>query len=175
MENKGALTDQGIAVKNAGIVILNSYIPMLFERLGFTVEKKFVDTEAQYEAVKCLQYLAMGEAATPKDNLSLNKVMCGLSTETVVRFGKVTAEQETLMESLMAGVIRHWERIGNTTADGLRMQFFFRNGILAASDDQWQLAVDKANYDIILHQSPFTFSIIRFPWMDRPLHVKWPK
>jgi len=68
-----------IIIKNAGLVLLSSYLPMLFERTGLTKERQFTDTEAQAKAVHYLHYLATGESRAENTFLTLNKVFCGLA------------------------------------------------------------------------------------------------
>ncbi len=51
MERQSDLLQQGIMVHNAGLVLLNAYMPMLFERLGLIKNNAFVSVEAQTDAV----------------------------------------------------------------------------------------------------------------------------
>ncbi|MDB5013029.1 MAG: hypothetical protein JWQ25_1231 [Daejeonella sp.] len=57
------LTDKGhaaIPVKNAGIVLLSTYVSMLFERMGFTEGNSFKTNKHQLDAVYYLQYVITG-------------------------------------------------------------------------------------------------------------------
>ena len=48
-----------------------------------------------------------------------------------------------------------------------------RNANLVEKNDFWELTVEKRAYDLLIHKSPFSFAIIKYPWMEKPLHVVW--
>jgi hypothetical protein len=165
----------GIPVRNAGMVLIASYIPMLLDRLELTRDKKFLDTTAQCSAVHYLQYVVTGISSTEESLLPLNKLFCGLPMSYPVPDGIIiTNEQVTLIEGLIKAVIGYWPAIGNTSIDGLRGNWLVRDGLLVELDERWELTVEKRAYDLLIHKSPFSFSIIKYPWMDKPLHVQWP-
>ncbi|HET6991708.1 MAG TPA: contractile injection system tape measure protein, partial [Bacteroidia bacterium] len=168
--NKG-----GIAVKNAGIVLLNNYIMRLFERLEIIQNRKFVNKEAQLDAVHYLQYIITGLCHTEESFLPLNKVMCGLSLSQPVQSGlAISDEHKKIIKGLVQAAISHWPNIGDTSIDGFRGNWLVRDGLLVEQEDKWELTVDKRPYDILIYKSPFSFSIIKYQWMDKPLHVNWP-
>jgi hypothetical protein len=174
-QNPKTNLNTGIVVRNAGIVILNNYFVMLFERLDLLHEKKFTSLENQSKAAQFLQYLATGLSNTEEIDLPLNKVLCGLPlTSTIPDTIDIAAENQVLINSLLQAVISYWSVIGNSSLDGFRGNWLVRNGILTESTDKWELTVDKRAYYILIHKSPFSFSIIKFPWMEKPLHVTWP-
>jgi hypothetical protein len=165
----------GIPVRNAGMVLIASYIPILFERLGLTRDKKFLDTSAQSNAVHYLQYVVSGLGSTEESLLPLNKVLCGLPLSYPVPDGiTITGEQVNLIQGLIQAVIGYWPAIGSTSIAGLRGNWLVRDGLLVELDERWELTVEKRAYDLLIHKSPFSFSIIKYPWMDKPLHVQWP-
>ena len=169
-----ALQEQ-ILSKNAGLVILNTYIPALLERLELITSHQFVTPTAQEKAVFCLQYLVTGLTDTDEKFLTLNKIFCGLPLTTPLQISSITltkAEQQ-LMESLFQAVIAHWPAIGSTSIEGFRGNWLVRDGMLLENEDRWELTVEKRAYDLLLNQSPFSFSILKFPWMPKPLHVTW--
>lgn len=174
-QNQKNNLNTGIVVRNAGIVILNNYFVMLFERLDLLREKKFTSPENQSKAVQFLQYLVTGLSNTEEIDLPLNKVLCGLPlTSTIPDTIDITAENQVLINSLLQAAISYWSVIGDSSLDGFRGNWLVRNGILTESTDKWELTVDKRAYDILIYKSPFSFSIIKFPWMEKPLHVTWP-
>ena len=166
---------EGIPVRNAGIVILNNYIPMLFERLHFLEDRNFTNVENQKKAVQYLQYVVTGLTETEEAYLPLNKVLCGLSvTDSIPDTIEISETDKTIMQELLKAVISHWPEIGSTSIDGLRGNWLVRDGILVELTDKWELTVEKRAYDILINRSPFSFSIIKYPWMSKPLHVNWP-
>jgi hypothetical protein len=165
---------EGITVKNAGVVILNSYIPLLFERMELTRDGQFVNETAQNDAVHFLQYLVTGATATEEFLLPLNKILCGMDLEEPVTDGIIlNSEQEEMMEGLIYGVINHWPDAGSNSVDGLRGNWLVRNGLLRKDENGWELTVERKAYDLLLMRAPFSFSLIKFPWMPKPLSVKW--
>ncbi|WP_310557537.1 contractile injection system tape measure protein [Flavobacterium sp.] len=166
---------EGIAIKNAGIVILNAYISMLLERLDLLEKNKFKTKESQLQGVHYIQYLATGLSKTEESSLSLNKVFCGLPLAIPVGDGiEITDNHKNLMDGLINAAISHWSAIGDCTVNGFRGNWLVRDGLLVEKEERWELIVDKKVYDLLIHKSPFSFSIIKYSWMLKPLHVIWP-
>ncbi len=164
-----------IIIKNAGMVLLNTYFPMLFERMKILKDNDFKHLEDQLNAVHYLQYIVTGQEYTEESFLPLNKVLCGSHPTTPVLDGvELSSSECELMEGLLQAAIEHWSAIGESSLNGFRGNWLVRDGILEESEDRWQLTVEKRAYDLLIHQSPFSFSIIKYPWMKKPLHVKWP-
>jgi Contractile injection system tape measure protein len=165
----------GITVKNAGLVLLNNYIKILFERLGILKDQQFKDKASQLDAVHYMQYVVTGLTKTEETLLPLNKLLCGLSLETPIMDGiSLTEEQKKLINSLIKAAIDHWPSVGNTSINGFRGNWLVRDGLLIEKEERWELTVEKRVYDLLIHKSPFSFSIIKYPWMNKPLHVTWP-
>jgi len=165
---------EGIVVKNAGLVLVNNYIPVLFERLGLVENKTFIHTDAREKAVHYLQYVVTGLNGTEEYLLPLNKVMCGLPLVHPIDYGiEIIEEHHDIIEGLVKAMIAHWPSIGNNSVYGFRGNWLVRDGLLTELDDKWELTVEKRAYDVLLNKSPFSFSIIKHPWMDKPIHVTW--
>ncbi len=166
---------EGVTVSNAGVVMLASYIELLFERLHLTEAKQFTTESAQLDAVHYLQYLVTGKTQTEEHFLVLNKILCGMSPSQPVAEGIFISQEETnLIEGLVEAVIGHWPAIGDSSVEGFRGNWLVRDAVLVETPERWELTVEKRAYDLLINQSPFSFSIIRFPWMKKPLHVIWP-
>lgn len=168
------LPASGIPVKNAGIVILNSYLPILFERLELISNNKFKTIDTQIASVHYLHYLATGLQSLAEYMLPLNKVMCGLPISDTITDGITISEADTnLINGLINAAISHWPSVGKTSIDGFRGNWLIRDGILTETEDKWELTVEKRAYDLLLNRSPFSFYIIKYQWMPKPLHVIW--
>lgn len=165
----------GIAVTNAGLVILASYFPLLLERLGLITQGAFVSEEAQKNAVHYLQYVATGMGHTEEMHLPLAKVLAGMHPSQPVEDGIAITESEiALIEGMIHTITtQHWSSIGESSIEGFRGNWLARNGLLIEESDRWELVVEKRPYDLLLNRSPFSFSIVKNPWMNRPLHVQW--
>ena len=165
---------ENTVIKNAGLVILNNYLELLFERLHLTSNKQFTSAENQRKAVHYLQFLVTGLSNTEDTISPLNKVLCGLSvTQTVPNGITIFDEEKELIHGLIQAAIGHWPSIGETSVNGFRGNWLVRDGLLQEMEDRWELTVEKRAYDLLLHKSPFSFSIIKYPWMEKPLHVIW--
>jgi len=171
---ESTITKETIPIRNAGLVLINNYLTMLFVRLGLTNDQGFIDTEAQLRAVHYLQYFVTGLTHTEEHLLPLNKVLCGLALAQPVADGIIVSDEyKNLIEGLIKAMIGQWPVIGDSSVDGFRGNWLVRDGLLSETEDRWELTVEKRAYDILLQQSPFSFSIIKYPWMDKPLHVNW--
>ncbi|RMA64809.1 contractile injection system tape measure protein [Ulvibacter antarcticus] len=167
--------NDSISIKSAGLVLIQSFFPMLFERLGLTQDNAFINKENQMDACRYLQYLATTDANVEESYLPLNKVLSGLSVNDPVfpDLDLIQADKD-LMEGLIQAAIGHWTAIGETSNLGFRGNWLVRDGILTELEDRWELTVEKKAYDLLISKAPFAFSIIKFPWMQKPIHVNWP-
>ena len=162
-------------VNNAGLVVLQGYINPLFERVGLVSEGKFISIESQRRAVHVLQYLATGHCGTEEQHLVLNKIICGLDLYVPVEYSiGITEYEQDTCHSLIGSVIDYWSVLGKSSIDGFRGNWLVRDGTLTESKDHWDLIVDKRAYDILLGKSPLSYSVIKMPWMQKPIYVTWP-
>ena len=169
------MLEEGVTIHNAGLVMLQSFFPMLFERLGIADGREFFSQEEQEAAVHYLQYIVTGETDTEEHFLVLNKVLCGLDVAAPIKESiEISDEDKQLIEGMIQSVIYHWSAIGSSTVDGFRGNWLVREGILKETEDRWELTVEKRPYDVLMMKSPLSFSIIKMPWMKKPIHVIWP-
>jgi len=167
--------ENAIAIPNAGLVLLNSYIPLLFERLGLTANGQFSSSTHQMDAVHYLQFLATGLSETEEHYVPLNKVLCGLAVTTPIASGiTISEENKALMHGLLQAAIGHWPAIGDSSIVGFRGNWLVREGLLNEEANHWTLRVEKRPYDLLINKAPFSFSIVHFPWMPKTLQVNWP-
>lgn len=175
MSNTTETVKEGIPVKNAGLVLINHYLPMLFQRLGLTDAHGSFLPDKPADAIQYLQFVATGLTETEAHYLALNKVLCGVQIcGPVVNKIEISSKDIELIEQLLRAVAGHWNAIGSTSTEGFRGNWLIREGILVEYDDKWELFIEKRAYDLLLNQSPFTFSLIKYPWMSKPLYVQWP-
>ncbi len=163
---------EGLYINCAGVVLLHPFLPRLFELLGIAREGKLRQTD---RALCLLHYLATGQRVAPEYELPLPKVLCGLPLEhTAESDVGLTAMEIEEAETMLQAAIRHWEALGNSSADGLRGTFLVRPGKLSRRDDgDWRLQVEPRSFDILLDQLPWGLGIIKLPWMEKMLWVEW--
>jgi hypothetical protein len=161
-------------VGNAGLVLTIPYIPRLFSTLGLTSGKTFKTPEDQQTAIHLLQYMVTGEETAPEYQLVLNKLLCGVKTaKPVARDHALTDQQKSTIEGLLKAINQHWPPMRNTTLAGLRESFLARSGVLTYKDDFWLLEVEEKAFDMLLDQLPWSYSVVKTPWMDQAIHVSW--
>ncbi|MEZ4873946.1 MAG: contractile injection system tape measure protein [Flavobacteriaceae bacterium] len=164
-----------IAINNAGLVLLNSYFSILFNRLELVANGNFTSHENKLHAVQYLQFLVAGKTGFEEHFLVLNKLLCGIRLEEPVPLDYTISEgNKELIGSLIDAAIGHWPAIGNSSRDGFRGNWLMRDGLLQEEEAHWTLTVEKRPYDLLINKSPFSFSIIKFPWMPKPIKVQWP-
>jgi hypothetical protein len=159
---------------SAGLVIFQAFIPTYFNKLGLTVNGNFVSKDAQNKAVVYLHYLATSESAKNKESLKLEKILCGLPIETPVESDiEISLEVKELSNSLIRAVISSWPAIGNSSIASFQNNWVIRDGLLTESLDRLNLSVEQRSFDLLLEQAPFTFAIIKYPWMPKVLYTTW--
>ncbi|WP_323789890.1 contractile injection system tape measure protein [Psychroserpens sp.] len=166
--------EHGIKINNAGLVLINNYLPHLFEHLGLTENDEFLTIDKQLDAVHFLQYVATGASQTEESYLTLNKILCGFHpTEPVLDGIDISDSQVKLISEMIKAIIGHWPTIGSSSVEGFMGNWLIRDGMLLEEDDRWKLKIEKKAYDILINTSPFSFSIINHKWMNKPLYVEW--
>lgn len=161
-------------VENSGLVILYPYILKFFSKRNLLNENDFRDLESNIKAVHLLQYIASGEFNLFEHYLVLNKLLCGMDINfPVERSVEINHHDTAEADSLMHSVIKNWDVIKNTSLNGFREAFLKRDGILINKEDKWILKVERKSYDILFEKIPWSFSVIKFPWMKKILYVEW--
>ncbi|MER0202844.1 MAG: hypothetical protein DU480_03100 [Nitrosomonas sp.] len=175
--NRAEPTDvtEEIYIDNAGQVLAAPYLPRLFSMLKLVEEGAFVDRQAAERAVHLLQFMVNEQTQSPEYQLTLNKILCGVSTGIpICREIAISAQEQETIEGLMRGMIQNWKTIGNTSISGLRETFLRRKGKLQLKEDgMWYLTVEPGVFDMLLDSLPWSFSVIKHSWMERAVHVTW--
>ena len=163
-----------IRINNAGLVLVQGFIGPYFSKLGLTAEKGFVSAENQRAAVHYLQHLATGQMATEEPYLLLNKLLCGLAPTEPLEAGiEMTSEDIGISHSLLEALIDYWPAIGRCSLEGFRGNWLIRDGVLNETPESWELVVEKRPYDLLLQRAPFSYTVINYSWMDKPIYVTW--
>jgi hypothetical protein len=168
--------DAGIGVKvyNAGLILFWPFLTRLFEHLSFVKNGKFVNSEFKNRAVYILQYLVFNETDFPEYELVLNKILTGMEPEDHLDpFIELTEEEKNMASSLLFGLMNNWEKVKNSTPEGVQETFLQREGILRFKQEEVYLEVEKKGVDILVKSIPWNISLIKLPWMKKPIHVEW--
>jgi hypothetical protein len=161
-------------IQNAGLVLLHPLLNTLFTRLQL-MEKNIFSTEAaQHRAVHLLQFLVYGQEQFPEHTLSLNKLLCGMALEDPLPVDiLLTTHEKKVGEELLRVVLQRWEKLNNTSIEGLRVSFLQREGALISTPEHWTLRVEQRGIDVLLPFLPWSFGMIKAPWMKKTLFVEW--
>ncbi|MGL4632442.1 MAG: contractile injection system tape measure protein [Leadbetterella sp.] len=187
-----------IYVDHAGIMLIASWLPQLFEQLGYIEKGLFKDNQTVYRAIYLVHFLATGEKSTEEHSLSLEKLLCGIPIqESIPRDISLSEYELSQANELLDAAVAHWSVL--KTVDGLRDGFFIREGILYDRDGHWELRIEQKSHDIVFeHRSPnWTLShdfiaekiypgativhrssskslfYIHFSWMTKPIEILW--
>ena len=76
-------------------------------------------------------------------------------------------------DELLIAVITHWEKLGNTSTEGLQNTFFIREGILEEKNETFQLTVESKGVDILLDYIPWGMSFVKLPWVKHLIQIFW--
>ncbi len=163
-----------IYINNAGLVIASPFLEMLFERAGLMNNQEFIDDRSKSKAVHLLEYLVIGENNESDSGLLLNKLFCGLPVSfPIAREIEISEHDKELVDDLLIAIINHWETIGSTTIEGLRVSFLQRGGKLEEMEDYFSLKVDQKAIDVLMDRLPWKINPIELSWMKKRLLLEW--
>lgn len=163
-----------LQIYNAGMVLIWPFVSRLFDMLGYVKNKEFVSEETQYKAIHILQYLVTGKTEAPENELVLNKILCNFPVTDPVPFSvEFDPKELQAAESLLGGVLQNWAKMKNMTPNSLRGSFLMREGAVTEEEEKWNLVVERKTFDILLKSVPWSFSFIKFSWLEKFLTVEW--
>lgn len=168
----------GISVQFAGLVFLHPFFSRLFAISGIISEgDKQITVRNLAKAAALLHFVATGREELFEFELGFIKPLLGMdpSDSLAVSKGLLTQNQMEEVKSMLQAVVSHWSSIGNTSNDGLRTTFIQRNGMLYPFENGWKVILESAAVDMLLNTIPWSYSIIRLPWMNKPIYTECQK
>ena len=166
--------EKDFSTGQAGLVILNPFIPTLFERTECTKDGVFQDEESQERAVGLLHFLATGREEFEEPELLFEKILCGWPVESPLhRDFPISRQDKQECDELLGSVISRWEALKSTSPDGLRENFLKREGRLKNEAFGWTLHVENETHDLLLDRLPWQIGVLKFRWMDSAITVNW--
>lgn len=167
-------TVEEVYIRNAGLVLIWNYLPFYFKHIGLVDDGEFVNEQARHRAAHLLQYIVTGEESVPEFELPLNKLLCGISlSEPLEKVIQVTEAEKAEAEVMLQTAINHWGALGESSPLALRQSFLNREGMLIKDEKSWILRVEESAIDILLDKLPWSYSIVNFKWMEKPIYVEW--
>lgn len=165
----------GMVMPNAGLILIHPFLPALFEALGLFTKDNNIPASHLPKAAAILYYLANGEDDPFEFELGLIKVLIGLHPMDAlpVSSGLISGEEKEECVNMLKSAISHWKALGNTSVAGIQQSFLSRRGLLTGGDEHWSLTLETKAYDLLLEQLPWSISIIKHPWMLKPIYTEW--
>jgi hypothetical protein len=163
-----------IYIHNAGLVLLHPLLPHFFGRIGLTEKNQFLDQAARHRAAHLLQFLADDRQEHPEQELVFNKILCDIPIEETIPLQITLTEMEREVAGQLMEVLRQqWEKMKNSSVEALRLSFLQRDGALTSTQDGWTLQVEQKGIDVLLQYLPWSWRMIRLPWMNKTLYTEW--
>lgn len=165
-------TGDQVKVSNAGLVLCWPFLSVLFSRLKLSAAGA-IPPGSQSRAVCLLQYLAYGRTDFPEYELVLNKLLVGMRASQHLEPVELTEEEMQLALSLLNGMRSNWEKMKNASIDAIRETFLQREATLEFGSASNILRVPKTGVDVLLDSISWNISVVKLPWMEKSLEVKW--
>lgn len=165
-----------VYVSNAGIVLLNPFISHLFRMLDFLgADRKFKSREDQIRSAYMLQYAVFERTDFPEHELVLNKILVGLPVDVAIpKEIELTEKEKETVDAMLQGAMSHWEKLRRSSINTLREAFLKRSGSFTVSRDNFNvLKVEPKPYDMLLDSLPWSYQILAYSWLDKPIQVEW--
>jgi hypothetical protein len=168
------IPDESIFINHAGLVLLHPFLNIFFKYLKVINGKQFISFDEQQKAVVLLYFLATGKDEFQEHELVIEKLLCGCPLEFPIDPQIIlSAEELNECDLLLKEVVAQWQILKNTSPDGLRINFFQRQGKLFTRNNEPCLLVESNVLDVLLDHLPWSISVIKLPWMPQPLKVEW--
>jgi hypothetical protein len=168
------LAEHGLFIGNAGLVLLHPFLTLLFENTGYIYNKAWTSEEHKQRALALTQFMITGADEFPEFDLALNKILIGYPMENTlpseIQLSKFEKQEAT---DVLKSVIRHWVVLKDTSIEGLQSSLLRREGKLLLTESGWRLQIEHKTTDILVDRLPWSFSVVKTPWMDVKLNVDW--
>lgn len=168
----------GLLVPAAGLVLAHPYLPRLFDATGLypAGTRGPLPDPSLPAAASLLHWLATGREAEQEFSLPFIKLLLGRAPDTPLPHAPAPLPEAWRDEAdaLLDAMLSHWQALRGTRPAGLRSGFLQRRGCLEQRDSAWHLRIEPESFDMLVDLLPWGFSLVRLPWMPRPLVTEWP-
>lgn len=182
------IEENGIFLKNAGLVLLHPFLGTLFSNRKLRNENYLTDPE---RAVGLLHYAVSGQTTAAEWELPLVKILCGLDiSEPLPSEFDLSHSDKEEVETMLRIVIKRWPILKNSSSTWLRENFLQHEGCLARTANGWHLKINQGPIDMLLDHLtwytnvkmgpsamlkhiPWDPSVVIVPWMTTSLSTEW--
>lgn len=177
MSNLNVPQEEPVRADNAGIVLLAPYLPRLFSMLSCLDQesRKFKGKMEQFKALAVLNYVVTGkDGSVPNEKYIMNRLLTGVDiSEVIPHLPETTTEERDVCASMLKAVLCNWDKLRNTSVDAFRGAFLSRPGTIGLHENYIPVTMEIKPYDLLLDTIPWNFRMIRFPWMEKRIEVRW--
>jgi hypothetical protein len=165
-----------LGISNAGLLLLWPLLPQLFSQLRLWEEERFVSETARWQAVYGLDRLVWGEVSPTEGRLTLNQVLCGVSScsTSIPPPAPLSLLQRQQIDDWLTAIgqqLPGWQKLSLTD---IRQLFLQRAGEISTEGPIPQISVWPEPYDFLLRDWPWPMTLASFPWTEQPLTIVWP-
>ena len=164
---------EGISIKNSGLVIAWPFLNILFSKMGLLENGNFKSDEATQKAIIATQYLVDGKNKIDETELLLNKILCGADIDFFVDDSLQLNEIEIgICDTALKTIVFQWGKVKSINT--LRDYFFKRKGVLKFDQNiNADLFVEKETRDILIKFLPWNLSVVKTSLMNKKLTINW--
>ena len=165
-----------LKVQCAGLVILHPFLHLFMMQTGILVDQeKEISFFNLPRAAALLHFLATGSDEIYEFELGFIKLLLGMDPDQSlpVSEGLLAESDKEEAIALLQSVIIYWTVLKNTSVDGLRTSFLQRSALVHQTDEGWMVQMETAPYDMLINQLPRSFTIVKLPWMNKPIYTEW--
>ncbi len=172
-DKKNGITGEiALTTEKSGLILLHPFLTTFFKGVGLVTDTNEIkDVE---KACLLLHYLATESEEVTDVELTLEKILLGVSLETIVDCQiSLTDEDKALCDELLQAVLTHWVVLKKSTVNTLRDMFLKRDGHIIITEDSIKLKIEHLAQDILLDKVPWNIRLFRLKWMEKIVHVEW--
>jgi len=158
-------------VANAGLVLLWPLLPRLFSTFGWLADGRFVDEQARWQAVGCLDWLAWGDPELAEWRTPCARLLCGLAWETPFVACPPSVLRQAELDLWLGQALASVPLLDRCSISDLRIFFLQRAGTLV--DAPMRLTIEPEALDVLLCKLPWPLTNVMLPWLSIPISVDW--
>lgn len=159
-------------VQNVGLVLLNPFLPALFKQLELLGDDKQLTNPELVANV--LHYAATGREGDYEFEMTFEKYLCGLPPSMSLKKNIVlTQAQKDEVDKMLGVVLEYWSALKSQSIELVRNEFLSRPGKWIIEKNNHRLIVERKAFDLLLDKLPWSYSMIKFSWLEDLLFVEW--
>lgn len=163
---------KGMAVENAGLILLNPFFKHLFNNCGLLDEEQKITDPTL--AVHTLHYVATSQECAADYALLFEKYLIGLPMGMPIDRERPLSEHIKKEVGLMFEALKqNWTIMSGSSNALIQNEYLKRNGKLFIDSDTHRLVVKREAIDLLIDKIPWTISMVRFPWKKEMLYTDW--